>query len=838
MLRTAATISVGLFLMLVAACAHNASQPAFHLSLEDWPRVTSPVQDTQEQAAKIEALLARMTLEEKVGQIMQAEIQSITPEEARAYHIGSILNGGGSTPGRARNAAPRDWLKIADAFYKASIKSDGGVIIPVIWGTDAMHGHSNVTGVTLFPHNIGLGAANNPELVRQIGTATAREVRATGIDWVFAPTVAVVQNDRWGRTYESYSESPAVVRTLAAALVEGLQGNPGSPEFLDREHVVATAKHFIADGGTFGGDDQGDARISERELIDIHNPGYVATMSAGVQSVMASYSSWNGRKMHDNRYLLTDVLKGRMGFDGLVVGDWNGHGQVPGCTEASCAAAINAGVDLVMVPNDWKAMFHNTLTQVRSGEITMSRLDEAVRRILRVKMRAGMFAELSPSQRAGSGRDRVIGNSKHRALARQAVRESLVLLKNRNGILPLLPGQTVLVAGEGADHVGMQAGGWSVTWQGMDNTNKDFPGATSIYKGIQDAVEGAGGKAILSADGEIAERPDVAIVVFGERPYAEWQGDIPTVEFEPLHKKSLSLLQKLSARGIPVVSVFLSGRPLWVNPELNASDAFIAAWLPGSEGAGVADVIFTDGKGKARHDFTGRLSFSWPNAPVQEKLNPHHPGYQPLFALGYGLSYASGQQGPGKLAEAVSGVARQESEIPFYVRGQMRQPWLISMRNHERNQVVGSAGGIFPSEDVVVQFADKDAAKDAVLFRWKKSQKASIYLEAGYDRTLDLSQYLPQGALSFELKINTPLSDTMFVAVECGPNCERRLPLELTAGASWQPVIVKLSCLAQSEDTFNRISSPFMLQTAGTGEVTIANIRWVRSAKTDVQCPK
>lgn len=833
MLKASAAAGAGMILVLATAYASNAGRPA-HLGVKAWPAAKGPVRDSAAETARIEELLGRMTLEEKVGQIMQAEINDITPEEARIYHVGSILNGGGSTPGRVRNAKPGDWLKLADAFYKESVKPDGAVAIPIIWGTDAMHGHSNVTGATLFPHNIGLGAAANPDLMRQIGEATAREVRATGIDWVFAPTVAVVQNDRWGRTYEGYSEDPALVAKLAAAMVEGLQGKAGSPQFLDHEHVVATAKHFLADGGTFGGDDQGDARISERELIQIHNPGYPAAIEAGVQSVMSSYSSWNGRKMHENAYLLTDVLKGRMGFDGLVVGDWNGHGQVPGCTNASCAAAINAGVDLVMVPNDWKAMIQNTLAQVRSGEISQSRLDEAVRRILRVKLRAGLFDGISPSQRAGSLKN-AIGSSEHRALARRAVRETLVLLKNRNGILPLSPRQTVLVAGEGADHLGMQAGGWSVTWQGMDNTNQDFPGATSIFKGISEAVESAGGKAVLSVDGEYKDQPDVAIVVFGEHPYAEWQGDVPTLEFEPRDKKSFKLLQKLSGRGIPVVSVFLSGRPVWVNPELNASEAFVAAWLPGSEGAGVADLLFTDGQGKARYDFKGRLSFSWPKTPLQELLNAHHPEYDPLFPLGYGLTYASRKQGPGRLAEDVAGVAVEETQTPFFV-GKLLQPWLVSIRNHVRNHLLSGSTGMLASGDVWVSVSNKDTDGDALTFGWRDAQLAQLYLEFGDNRSVDLARYLPEGALSFDLKLDKPLSGTLQLSIKCGPDCERRLPLKVGANAGWQTVNIKLSCLARTGDTFERIERPFMLESKGTGEVSVANIRWTRSASPDASC--
>ncbi|HEX7026969.1 MAG TPA: exo 1,3/1,4-beta-D-glucan glucohydrolase [Gammaproteobacteria bacterium] len=834
----AASVSGGLLgLFLIPACNNEVRQSV--KDIEIWPQVSSPVRDTDAVGKKVEDLLARMTVEEKVGQIMQAEIQAITPEEARIYHIGSILNGGGSTPHRKKNATAADWLAMADAFYKASVTPDGGAAIPIIWGTDAVHGHGNVIGATLFPHNIGLGAARNPELIRQIGVATASEVRATGIDWVFAPTLAVAQNDRWGRSYESYSEDPELVRVYAAAMVKGLQGEPGTQAFLSDQRVIATAKHFLADGGTAGGDDQGDARISERELVEIHNPGYPAAIEAGVQTVMASFSSWNGEKLHGHKYLLTDVLKGRMGFDGFVVGDWNGHGQLPGCTNASCPQAINAGIDLLMVTHDWKAMIENTLAQVRSGEISMARLDDAVRRILRVKVRAGLFDGKSPSERVGNRS--AVGNSRHRALARQAVRESLVLLKNSNKLLPLSPRQTILVAGDGADNISKQAGGWSVTWQGTDTTNQDFPGATSIYKGISDAVESAGGKAVLSADGEYPAdlKPDVAIVVYGEDPYAEGQGDITTLEFEPRLKNNLALLKKFTAQGIPTVSLFISGRPLWVNPELNASDAFVALWLPGSEGAGVADVIVADKDGNPRYDFKGRLSFSWPRTPLQEVLNPHHPNYDPLFRLGYGLTYASGEEGPTELLEDVDGVdAGSADDIPLYA-GRPLEPWRVFITNHERSQILSGAFAALPEQDVVIRTSDKDTQEDALTVSWQNAQLAGLFFHQG--RPLDLSRYLVEGAVVFDLKIDRPPTDELKLVMQCGSGCERELPLTETvrrgAGKGWRTVTVRLSCLARETDTFEQVTGPFSLQSSGKGQVSVANIRFVMNTETNVDCP-
>jgi len=496
-----------------------------------------------------------------------------------------------------------------------------------------------VRGATLFPHNIGLGAARNPDLIESIGRATALEVAATGIDWNFAPTLAVVRDDRWGRTYEGYSEDPEIVREYAGRMISGLQGRAGTSEFLSGDHVIATAKHFVGDGGTDQGVDRGDNLSSEEQLLDIHAQGYFPALEAGVQTVMASFNSWQGQKIHGSHYLLTEVLKERMGFDGFIIGDWNGHAEVPGCSNESCPTTINAGVDMIMVPQDWRALLENTLQQVRSGEIEEARIDDAVRRILRVKYRAGLFAKGRPSSRPHAGDASLVGSQEHRDLAREAVRASLVLLKNSQGLLPLARSANVLVAGNGADDISRQSGGWSVTWQGTEIGNEDFPGATSIFAGIEAAVTAGGGTATLSVDGSFQQRPDVAIVVFGEDPYAEMMGDLESLSFSAKYGEPVELLRRLKEQGIPVVSVFLSGRPLWVNPELNASTAFVAAWLPGSEGGGIADVLFRDNEGQVNYDFSGKLSFSWPRDPSQTSLNRNDLDYDPLFPYGFGLTY-------------------------------------------------------------------------------------------------------------------------------------------------------------------------------------------------------
>lgn len=599
--------------------------------------------------AKIAELLKRMTLEQKVGQMVQAEIRDATPEDVRKYRLGSILNGGGAFPNNDKHAAVGDWVALADRFYDASMDSSGDApAIPIIWGTDAVHGHNNVIGATLFPHNIGLGAARNPDLIQRIGEVTAIEVAATGIDWTFAPTVAVVRDDRWGRTYESYSEDPEIVRTYADRMTQGLQGKAGIAAFLDSNHVIATAKHFIGDGGTNLGVDRGDNLSTEEQLRDIHGQGYFAALGAGAQTVMASYNSWRGWKLHGQQYLLTDVLKKQMGFDGPVVSDWDGVDEVQGCSKDSCAQAINAGIDLVMVPTQWKPFLQNTLTQVRNGTIPEARIDDAVTRILRLKYRAGLFEKGRPSSRPLANRRELVGAPEHRAVARQAVRESLVLLKNKNGLLPLKPRSNVLVAGSGADNLSKQTGGWSITWQGTENTNADFPGSTSVLAGIRAAVTKAGGTVEHDATGEFSKKPDVAIVVFGEEPYAEGAGNVKNVDYVSAGDADLQLLKKLRAAGVPVVAVFFSGRPLWVNPELNASDAFVAAWLPGTEGGGIADVIFRGAGGKANHDFKGKLSFSWPRHPGQLSLNrndrQNDGEYDPLLPYGFGLTYRDKDQ--------------------------------------------------------------------------------------------------------------------------------------------------------------------------------------------------
>ncbi|GAA5524787.1 beta-hexosaminidase [Microbulbifer aestuariivivens] len=807
--------------------------------LSVWPQLKPALAPDAGLETRISALMAEMSLEEKIGQMIQAEIKYVTPEDVKTYHLGSVLNGGGSYPDNNKLATPQDWLALSEAFFAASMDtSDGGVAIPIIWGSDAVHGHNNIVGATLYPHNIGLGAARDADLIRRIGEATAREVAVTGVDWTFAPTVAVVRDDRWGRTYESYSEDPAVVQAYAEAMVKGLQGEKSDDDFLRGENLVATAKHFVGDGGTTRGIDRGDNLVPEAELAQVHAAGYFGALPAGVQTVMASFNSWNGDRLHGHKYLLTDVLKQRLGFDGFVVGDWNGHQFVPGCTVNSCAAAINAGLDMFMVPSDWKELYKNTLAQARSGEIPMARVDDAVRRILRVKIRAGLFEHERPL----AGKDGILGNDEHRALAREAVRKSLVLLKNSGNLLPLQPAQNVLVAGDGADNLSKQTGGWTISWQGTGNTRADFPGATSIYEGIAEVVNAAGGEALLSEQGDFSEdsfsngnKPDVAIVVFGEEPYAEWHGDLSSLEYQQSTKADLALLQKLRAEGVPVVSVFLSGRPLWVNKELNASDAFVAAWLPGSEGAGVADVLFTDADGNVRHDFTGTLPFSWPEYVHQTVLNPYHDNYAPLFPLGYGLKAGQESLVGNQLTEDGETYTDGALEDAWLLVSRPRAPWQLQIAEAGQAPVAVTGNRATSGEDgnITVASIDMESQEDARQIQWQGLRAGSVLLAA--EKPQDLSRYLKEGAaLSFDVRVDSQPRQPVSAAIACGDDCKAELPLQDALQAlplgQWSTLTIDLQCFADKGADFSRVSNALALSSAGPLSLAVANIKYVPSA--------
>ncbi|MDP3801818.1 exo 1,3/1,4-beta-D-glucan glucohydrolase [Brevundimonas sp.] len=782
---------------------------------EMWPRAASPATLSDRQTeAFIDALLARMTLDEKVGQMIQADIASITPDQLADYPLGSILAGGNSSPGGDERAPAQAWVDLARAF-RAAAAARPGARVPLIFGIDAVHGHNNVVGATIFPHNIGLGAARDPDLIRRIGEATALEVAATGADWTFGPTLAVPRDDRWGRAYEGYSEDPEVQRAYAGPMTLGLQGELREGRPLAASHIAGSAKHFLADGGTAEGVDQGDFVGSEQALIDIHLGGYPAAIDAGVLSVMASFSSWNGIKHSGNETLLTDVLRGPLGFQGLVVSDWNAHGQLPGCSNESCALAVNAGIDMLMAPDSWKPLYENTLAQVRSGEISQARLDEAVRRILRVKVKAGLFQDARPVE----GDLSVLGSARHRALAREAVRKSLVLLKNEDGVLPIRAGARVLVAGA-ADDIGQAAGGWTLSWQGTGNTNADFPNGQSIWSGIEQAVTSAGGTALLSPDGSYDIRPDVAIVVFGETPYAEFQGDLETLDLTPT--EPAEMLRRLKAEGVPTVSIFLSGRPLWTNPEINASDAFVAAWLPGTEGGGVADVIVGDVQGRARHDFQGTLSFSWPRTADGTPLNHGEPEYDPQFAYGYGLTYAR-PGGVPRLSEE-SGVSGAAGAVDRYlVDGRVAAPWSLSLED-SGGETRSSDGrtGASPRAGVSIRPVDDLAQESGRQLAFAGGQRATAALSGP---PVDLSrQSNGELTLSFRYRVDAAPSGPVSLAMGAGVVDIGEILRQAPIG-DWRTLRIRLSCFRAAGTDVAAVDTPFALATDEAMTVSVSEIR-------------
>jgi len=815
-------------------------------NLAIWPTIDSEVSKDEVQEAKVLALLSTMTLEQKIAQMIQPEIRDITVEDMRRYGFGSYLNGGGAFPNNNKHSTPQDWINLAEAMYQASIDDSlDGSRIPTMWGTDAVHGHNNVIGATLFPHNIGLGAANNPGLIEKIAKATATEVMATGIDWVFAPTVATVRDDRWGRTYEGYSEDPDIVKSYASAVVHGLQGHAGD-NFLGDDRVISTVKHFIGDGGTVDGDDQGDNTTSEQALYKLHAQGYVGGLTAGAQSVMASFNSWHGKKLHGSRYLLTDVLKGKMGFDGFVVGDWNGHGQIEGCTNDNCPQAVNAGLDIFMVPTDaWKPLMENTIKQVSQGVIPLSRIDDAVTRILRVKLRAGLFDKPSPVNRQFSGKTALIGSEVHREIARQAVRESLVLLKNDQGLLPLSPKMNILLAGDAADNIGKQSGGWTITWQGTNNQNADFPGGSSIYDGFIAQVNAAGGNIELSEDGNFTTKPDVAVVVYGEEPYAEGHGDRENLVYQRGSKKDLALLKRLKAQAIPIVSVFISGRPLWVNAEMNASDAFIAAWLPGSEGKAIADVLLTDKEGEIQHDFNGKLSFSWPNSPEQI-VNRFDQDYQPLLPYGFGLKYGESSVLLDNLSESYQ-LSTKKSAIRKVFNGKVQQPWKMRLMANDQEVDISSNSQSLLGIDY--RTIDKIIQEDAFKLTLDGTSKAGIKFISVNGFREDLSsEQESNSALVLTLKRDDPIRNPVLLSMNCESlsdkvgSCRAAVDitnaLNKTSQSQWAELSVDLNCFAKQGVQFDKMVVPFELHSKGVLTLSMSNIHFeANTAKSaNVQC--
>jgi len=623
-----------------------ALSATFVVLCHDLPAASPPWLTANDE--KIKAMVEKMTLAEKVGQMTQPDSGSVKDlDDITTLALGSMLSGGSSDPESGNKLS--DWADFYTERQKRALKSRLG--IPLIYGVDAVHGHNNLLGAVVFPHNIGLGCTRNPQLVEEIARITAREVRASGIQWTFAPSIAVPRDIRWGRTYEGFSEDPAVVALLGAAAVRGLQG----ADLSGKESVAACAKHFIGDGGTEfkpgGGEgmlDQGDVQVDEATLRAIHLGGYPDAIKAGVVTIMPSYSSWNGVKCSGNKYLLTDLLKNELGFEGFVISDYNAidqlvspevdesapesnnaAGQVRSSDYKKCIEiSINAGMDMVMLTDRYKEFITVLQELVEEGKVPMSRIDDAVTRILRVKFALGMM-EAEPDLWPNQELQQEFGSEAHRKVARQAVTESVVLLKNENALLPLrkLP-RRIHVAGSGADDLGMQCGGWTIGWQG--DRGDLTPDGTTILEGLKE-IAGNTTEVSCTADGSQSEGADLGIVVVGEGPYAEMKGDRYDLA---LSREDTAAVAKLKAAGLPVVVIVLSGRPMILGDVADQADAILAAWLPGTEGAGVVDVL--TGAAPA----TGRLSFTWPRSMDQVPLGHNWEKIEnPLYPFGFGLSY-------------------------------------------------------------------------------------------------------------------------------------------------------------------------------------------------------
>jgi beta-glucosidase len=756
----------------------------------NWPVSASPPAiSAPATEAAIDALLKRMSLEQKVGQLVQADISAITPADLEKYPLGSILAGGNSGPYGDERASADKWALMVGEYRAASRKSGAG--IPVIFGVDAVHGHSNLPGATIFPHNIGLGAARDPEMIGRIGAATAAEIAGSGIEWTFAPTLAVPQDMRWGRTYEGYAADPALVAAYARTMTSGLQGSLVAGKPLDDARVAATAKHFLADGGTADGRDQGDARISEAELVAKHAQGYPAAIDAGALTVMVSFSSWNGAKNHGNATLMTDVLKKRMGFEGLVVGDWNGHGQIPGCSATDCPAAINAGLDMFMAPDSWKGVFESTLAAAKDGRISAVRMDDAVRRILRVKYKLGLMGNALTHR----GNTAAVGAPAHLELAREAVAKSLVLLKNNDGVLPIRNGQKVLIAGPGADNMAMQAGGWTITWQGTDTRADDFPNGQSIGRAIADAVAVNGGNAAISSEGAFTEKPDVAVVVLGEKPYAEFEGDVPNLAFQTKSGED-EMIAHLKSQGIKVVVVFLSGRPMFAGKLINQADAFVAAWLPGTQGRGVADVLVAGSDNRPRRDFTGRLPFAWP-------ANALSPIDKPLFASGYGMDYTNSPTLLPVNENAGVDLSSLAQNTTYLLRGKVPAPWHLGIDGAISTRAV-----------------DLSAQEDARQFSWNADGMFAIN-----GPVVNLRAQLESGlALAIDWRIDQAVKGPVRVSFgEATLDVTAAIAVQPTGVA--QPLVIPLRCFSEAGAKLGAVGSPLRIAAPKGFVATIRNVR-------------
>jgi beta-glucosidase len=843
-----------------------SAQPplAYH---PDWPAVRSAVAPDPQIEQRVEEILRQMTLVEKVGQMIQPELAELTPQDVREYRIGSALNGAGIWPDGDRRATPGDWVRTVDRFREAaeSAYRGRGFRIPFLWATDAVHGHNNVFGATIFPHNIGLGAARDPDLLERIGAATAREIAATGMDWTFAPTVTTPRDRRWGRYYEGYAEDPEVVHAYAAAMVRGVQGAALE------SGVTACIKHWVADGGTAQGGDRGTARCPEDLVRNIHAAGFLSGIAAGAQSVMVSFSSWEdpanydhspdwgepyNHKLHGSRHLVTDVLKGRIGFDGIVISDWDAHAEVAGCTVGDAGYAIAAGIDVLMVAGReaWQSVHRTAVEHVRAGRIAPERIDDAVRRVLRVKMRSGLWEPARPAARAAD--PAVLGCSEHRALSREAVRKSLVLLKHRPGTLPLPRTSRVLVTGSGADDIRKQTGGWTLTWQGNDVTRDDLPGAQTVADAVREVVGDAHCTLDPFLESADPAAHDVAVVVIGEDAYAEMRGTIKpwgTLAYAGLKRsyaRDLETLRRLRAAGGTVVTVFLAGRPMYTTEEINLSDAFVAAWLPGTEGGGVTDLLFAAPEGGPGYDFQGRLGFSWPRTARSHAANripPHIPGYrvppeeqapegehEPLFPYGHGLRLADRPAAADPLPEDTwqDTTPVPPAAGPVEILGTPDSPFAWRIGGHNTWSRPGIAfDGV---TDVLVVRAEPltlagRPGGPALDLRFK-GYPAFVYAQQPEGRPADLRGYAAGGVVEFDVRVVEAPTAPFHLA--CHDDYPAQPGLDLTErlralpAGRWTTVAVPVAELGRIGSDLQHVDVPFMLYTEGTARIELADVRW------------
>ena len=774
----------------------------------NWERVNScPVGDM----AFVDELLSEMTLEEKVGQTIMADLDFIKPSDLDRYPIGGILNGGNTSPNGNQRASTNEWKQLAQDFYDESITS--GADIPILWGTDAVHGHSNVFGATIFPHNIGLGASANEKLLKDIGSAVAEEVLATGLYWTFAPTVTVPQDYRWGRTYEGYSESPELVSKLGEAFIYGLQGS--GEQFLGSNKIIGTAKHFLGDGGTYLGVDQGDTKVSENILKEIHGTPYYSALDACIQTVMASFNSWNGSKVHGNEYLLTEVLKNQMGFDGFVVGDWNGHGQIPGCSNGSCPESLIAGVDMYMVPENWKDLYRNTLRQAENGDIPIERLNDAVRRILIVKERLGLFNGKKPSNSPFSE----VGLQHNRDISRQAVRESLVLLKNNKNVLPIKQGKRVLVIGPDADSLKTQTGGWTLDWQGTNNQNKDFPNSITFLDALKEEIGAENVTHVQFLNNVNAEDYDLAIVAYGEQPYAEGVGDRSNLNFSS--KRHIAFLELLAENKIPTVSLFFTGRPLWVTKEINLSDAFVVAWLPGTESRGMTDVMVNSDK--TNYDFTGKLPFSWPKNTYQANLNYYDATSDPLFAYGYGLTYEDNIVVP-DLDEGEINANEQLKKIEL-LKGTISENFIGYIQESNLQQVQLSSNKVSSQNNIVkVDLIDVDKQDDTLNLQINETDHLNSFLLLSKE-ILNLRSF-DDGYINLRARVNNTNDDIKYL-ISCGIGCTPVLDLSefLTKSDSFIDYSLPIKCFSNNSSLdLSKVNLPLYIATKGPLDLDLMNV--------------